>query len=111
MTHVVGDVKNKTCIVYDDMIDTGGSVIHAKEALIKGGANKDVYLCATHAIFSNGASDRLKKAKFKEVVVTNSVPVEKKRLFPGLHQISLAPLLADVIENVAHQESVSKLFF
>ena len=111
ITHVVGNVKNKTCVIYDDMVDTAGSVMTAKEALIKNGAKKDVYLCATHPIFSDPAAERLRKAKFKEVVVTNSMPIAKEKKFPGLKQISIAPLLASVIQSVTHQKSVSSLFY
>lgn len=108
--HVVGDVKDKTCIIYDDIIDTGGSVINAKKALLKAGAKKDMYLCATHPIFSGKASQKLRQAKFKEVVVTNSLPIPKIKQFRGLKVISIAPLLAAVVENVTHQKSVSSLF-
>ncbi|MFH1012797.1 MAG: ribose-phosphate pyrophosphokinase [Candidatus Peregrinibacteria bacterium] len=111
ITHVVGDVKDKTCIIYDDMVDTGGSVINAKTALLKAGAKKDVYLCATHPIFSGKAPTNLKKAKFKEVVVSNSMPISAKKKFKGLKVISVAPLLAGVIESVTHQKSVSSLVY
>ena len=111
VTHVVGDVKNKTCIIFDDMIDTGGSVVNAKEALLKNGAKKDVYLCATHAIFSGEAPKRLAGAGFKEVVVTNTLPISKDKQFKGLKQVSVAPLLAHVIESVVSHKSVSALYF
>ena len=111
ITHVVGDVKDKTCVIYDDMIDTAGSVVNAKSALLKHGAKKDVYLCATHAIFSGPAVQKLKQAAFKEVVVTNSIPLPKAKQFKGLKPISIAPLLAGVIESVIGQKSVSSLFY
>ena len=110
VTHVVGDVEGKTCLLYDDMIDTGGSVCAAKEALLKNGANKDVYLAATHAVLSDPAADRLKKAGFAEVVVTNSIPVPKEKQFKGLKVLSIAPLLASVIESVHTDKSVTKAF-
>lgn len=111
ITHVVGDIKDKTCIIYDDMIDTAGSVANAKQALMKNGAKKDVYLCATHGIFSGPATDRLKKAQFKEVVITDSIPVSKAKQFKGLKVIPIAPLMAGVIESVIGQKSVSSLFY
>lgn len=111
VTHVVGDVKNKICIIYDDMIDTAGTVANARDALLKQGAKKEMYLAATHAIFSGPAIKRLSKAGFKEVVVTNSVPIKKEKQFKGLKQISIAPLLAGVIQSVASQKSVSSLFY
>jgi ribose-phosphate pyrophosphokinase len=110
VSHVVGDVKGRTAIIYDDMIDTGGSVCNAKEALIKAGANKDVYLAATHAVFSGEATKKLNKAGFKEVVVTDSVPLEKKKSFKSLKVIPLAPLIAGIVKNVADEKSVSGLF-
>jgi ribose-phosphate pyrophosphokinase len=110
-THVVGDVKGKTCVIYDDMIDTAGSVVAAHAALIAQGAKKDIYLAATHAIFSGPAKKRFDKAGFKEVIVTDTLPIEKEKKFTGLKQISVAPLLAGIIESVTNQRSVSKLFY
>ncbi len=111
VTHVVGDVKNRTCIIFDDMVDTGGSVVNAKEALLAHGAKKEMYLCATHPVFSDPAAKRLAKAKFTEVIVANSMPIPKEKQFKGLKQISIAPLLANAIDSITQQKSVSKLFF
>lgn len=110
-THVVGEVKDRICIIYDDMIDTAGTVAAAHKALLDQGAKKDIYLAATHAIFSGPAQKRLNKAGFKEVIVTDTLPIEKEKKFKGLKQISVAPLLADIIGSVTHQKSVSKLFY
>lgn len=109
-THVVGDVENRTCIIYDDMVDTAGSVVAAHEALLKAGARKEMYLAATHPIFSGPAPKRLAQAGFTEVVVTNTMPITKEKQFKGLKQISVAPLLASIIKNVSDQKSVSSLF-
>jgi ribose-phosphate pyrophosphokinase len=106
--HVVGDVKNKTCLLYDDMIDTAGSVFAAKKALEKHGAKKDVYLAATHAVFSAPAIERLKEAKFKEVVVTDTIPINEN-IFKGLKVLSVAKLLADIIMNVHEGKSVTAI--
>ncbi|MBN1258673.1 ribose-phosphate pyrophosphokinase [Candidatus Peregrinibacteria bacterium] len=111
ITHVVGDIAGKTCVIFDDMIDTAGSVVNAKTALLKAGAKKDVYLCATHAIFSGPAAKRLKEARFKEVVVTNSIPLSRSKQFSGLKQLSLAPLLASVIKSIITHKSASYLFY
>ena len=108
---VVGDVKGKTCIVFDDMIDTGGSVAAAHDALLKEGANKDIYLAATHPVFSGPCIERLKKAKFKEVVVLDSIPIPKEKKFPGLKVISAAPLLGQVIQCISEGRSVSGIWF
>lgn len=107
---VIGDIKGKTCIIYDDMIDTAGSVCNGLEALKKHGAGKDIYLCATHAVFSPPATERLKSAGFKEVVVTNTIPILKEKQFPGLKVLSVAPLLARIIKSVHDGKSVTKVF-
>lgn len=106
--HVVGEVEGKTCLIYDDLIDTAGSVTAAMEALRKMKANKDIYLAATHAVFSDPATERFKAAGFKEVVVSNSVPIPTKKQFKGLKILSVAPLLARIIKNVHEAKSVTK---
>lgn len=110
VTQVIGDVMDRTCLIFDDMIDTGGTVINGKEALLKKGANPEVYLAATHAVFSHPAAARLKSAKFAEVVVTNSIPVPEEKRFEGLTVLSIAPLLAKTIDNVHKAKSVSSVF-
>ncbi len=110
VTHVVGEVKGRVCIVYDDMIDTAGSVTNAVKALKDKGA-KDLYLAATHPIFSGPAVKRLSKAGYKEVVVTNTMPLPKEKKFKGLKQISIAPLLANIISSVTQHKSASKWFY
>jgi ribose-phosphate pyrophosphokinase len=108
--HVIGDVKGKTCILFDDMIDTGGSIVAAKEALIRNGANKDIYVAATHPVFSGPCVKRLSGGGFKEVVVTNSLPLPKEKQFKGLKILSVAPLLAKVTKNVHEGRSVSGIW-
>ena len=76
-------------------------------ALRKMGAGKDIYLAATHAVFSDPASERLAKAGFKEVVVSNSIPIPEKKWFKGLKVLSVAPLLAKIIESVHRDKSVT----
>lgn len=107
--HTVGEVKGKTPIIFDDMIDTAGSVCAAKDTLIKEGANKDVYLAVTHPIFSDPATERLNKSKFKEIVTMDTIPTENKKI-KNLKHISIAPLLSDVIKSIAQEQSVSTLF-
>ncbi len=112
MSNVIGDVKGKTPILVDDMVDTAGSVLGAKNALIEAGANDNVYLVATHPIFSGPAVDRLAEANFHKILVTNSLPLPEdaeKKL--NLQVVSVAPLVANVIQNVLEKRSVSKLFF
>jgi len=106
---VVGHVEGKTCIIFDDMIDTAGTLVSAKDKLIELGANPDVYAAATHAVFSGPAVERLTKAKFKEVVVTDRIPVDDKQ-FPGLKTISIAPMMAEVIRHIEKGESVTEIY-
>ncbi len=107
--HVIGDVKGKIPILVDDMIDTAGSVCAAKEALMGGGSSDEVYLCATHPIFSGPAIERLNNANFAEIVCTDSLPVENKP--KNFTAISMSDLLSGVITNVIEQKSVSQLYF
>ncbi|MDP2624729.1 MAG: ribose-phosphate pyrophosphokinase [Candidatus Peregrinibacteria bacterium] len=104
---IVGDVEGKTCIIFDDMIDTGGSVAAACQGILDAGANPDIYLAATHPVFSPPCVDRLRMAGFKEVVVTNSIPISKEKQFPGLKQISVAPMIGEVILRVHEDRSVT----
>ncbi len=105
---VVGEVKGRDCILFDDMIDTAGTLISAKDALLRRGANKDVYAAATHALFSGPAIERLKKAKFKEVVVTDSIPHAFH--YAWLKVLPIAPLLAQVIEHIESKQSVTDIY-
>ena len=109
ITHVIGDVTGKTCIVADDMIDTAGSITEGAKALVTQGA-KAVYVAATHGIFSPPAFERIDSAPIKEVVVTNTLPVPEDRRHGKIHVLSVAPLFAHAIQNVYADESVSELF-
>lgn len=106
---VVGDVKNCTCILYDDIIDTAGTLLSAKKALLERGARPDVYAAATHAVFSGPARERLATAGFAEVVVSDSIP-QNPTLFPRLTILPIAPLLADVIRQIESGQSVTQVY-
>jgi ribose-phosphate pyrophosphokinase len=109
ITHVIGEVEGKTCIVADDMIDTAGSISEGAKALVKHGA-KAVYVAATHGIFSPPAFERIEAAPITELIVTNTLPVAAERRHGKLHVLSVAPLFAHAIQNVYEDESVSELF-
>ncbi len=109
VTHVIGDAKGRTPIIFDDMVDTGGSVIGAAEALLKAGANKEIYLCATHGILSGEARKNLDASQVVEAVFTDSLPIENPS--KKFKIISMAPFFAEVMKNVIEHKSVSKLFF
>lgn len=107
--NVVGDVAGKTCIIADDMVDTGGTMALAIHALKERGATT-VYACATHALLSGEAVARISEAPLEELVVTNSILVPEERRFPQLKILSVAGLLARAIEYIHSNESVSQLF-
>lgn len=110
--HIVGDYKDRDCIIYDDMIDTGGTVLKALEKLknlTEDGA-RDVYLMAPHGVFSKDAIDKLGKSDFKKIVVTDSIDNPAISKYPDKFDvIPLAPLLSSVIKNIYDLESLQSL--
>jgi ribose-phosphate pyrophosphokinase len=110
VTHVVGDVKGKTVIITDDMIDTAGTITNGVGALRAEGCNKDVYVVATHGIFYGPAVERMTKADFAEVVVTDTVPIPKEKQFKGLKILSSAELLGEAIRRNYDNKSITSLF-
>jgi ribose-phosphate pyrophosphokinase len=107
--NVIGEVEGKDCLLSDDMIDTAGTMAEAAKALKDRGAN-DIYACATHALLSGPAVDRLSNAPFKEIVVTDTVPIPDEKRFPALKVLSVGELLAHAIRYTHINESVSSLF-
>lgn len=107
--NVVGDVEGKDCLIPDDMIDTGGTMAEAIHALKRLGA-RDVYCCATHALLSGPAVERLANSPVKEVAVTNTIALPPERRFPQLTMLSVGPLLAKAIGYTHSDQSVSSLF-
>jgi ribose-phosphate pyrophosphokinase len=106
---VVGEVEGRTCVVVDDMIDTGGTIVKASEALFEEGAAK-VVVAATHGVLSGPAVDRLKNSRISEVVLTNTLPIPDNKRFDKLTVQSIAPLLARAINEVFSDGSVTSLF-
>ena len=109
ITALIGDVKDKICILNDDMIDTAGSLVAAATTLKAKGAKK-IYACATHGLFSGPAYERLENSCIEEVVVTNAVPVPLERQTGKIKVVTLAPLFAQTIKNVYNNGSVASLF-
>jgi len=107
--NVVGEVDGKTCLLADDLVDTGGTLANAVYALKDRGAAA-VYACATHALLSGKAVERLKESPLEELVVTNTIHVPDERRFSKLRLLSVADLLAKAIEHIHSNESVSQLF-
>jgi ribose-phosphate pyrophosphokinase len=93
----------------DDMVDTAGTITNGARILMEFGA-EEVYACATHAILSDPAVDRIKNAPIKELVVTNTVPIAEERRLDNIVVLSIAPVLANTIEAVFNDESVSEIF-
>ena len=106
---VVGDVKDRVCVLVDDMIDTGGTVVKAAETLFDNGA-ADVIVAATHGILSPPAAQRLRDSRISEVVVTNTLPIPPEHEFEKLTVLSIAPLLAKAIYEVFTDGSVTSMF-
>jgi ribose-phosphate pyrophosphokinase len=106
---VVGQVEGRTCVIVDDMIDTGGTIVKAAEALFEQGAAK-VVVTSTHGVLSGPAVDRLKNSRISEVIMTNTLPIPPEKRFDKLTVLSIAPLLASAINEVFHDGSVTSLF-
>ncbi|MDR0786926.1 MAG: ribose-phosphate pyrophosphokinase [Gemmatimonadota bacterium] len=107
--HVIGDVDGRDCLLADDLIDTGGTMAEAVSALKARGA-RDVYCCATHALLSGPAVERLRNSPVKEVVVTNTINIPEEKHFPQLTVLSVGDLIAQAIRYTHSNESVSSLF-
>lgn len=106
--HVIGEVSGRNVVLVDDMISTGTSISEAARA-VKGHGAKDVYICATHAVMAGKAVEKLQKAPLKEVVITDTIPLDGKEM-PNLKVLSIANLLGEAIRRIHHSESVSSLF-
>lgn len=107
VVEIVGEYEGKLCVMIDDMIDTGGSIVNGAQALLERGA-REVIACATHAVFSHNAAERLQNSCLSEVVVLDTIPIDP--VFPKLTLLPCAQLLADAIRRIHLNESVSELF-
>jgi ribose-phosphate pyrophosphokinase len=109
--HIIGDVQGRDCIIVDDMIDTGGTLAKAAQALKDHGANK-VYAYATHPVLSGNAAQNLKESVIDEVIVTDSIPLsdEIKALGSRVKQLTLSGMLSEAIRRVSNEESISAMF-
>jgi ribose-phosphate pyrophosphokinase len=107
--NVIGDVKGKTAVMVDDMIDTAGTMLEGAKILREEGA-RQVYACATHAVFSPPAVQRLSSGVFEEVIVTNSIPVPEENRFKQLTVLSISTILGETIWRIHEESSVSSMF-
>lgn len=107
--NVIGEVKNKSVILVDDIIDTGGTLTQGAEVMLERGAC-EVYACATHALLSGPAVERLAAAPIKELVITNTIPLPPEKKLDKMTVLSVAPLLGEAIIRIHEDLSVSRLF-
>jgi len=108
--NIVGNVENKIAIILDDMIDTGGTIVKAAEALMKNGA-KGVYACCTHGVLSGNAVENIRTSVLEELVVTNTVPLsEEGKGVDKIKVLDVSPILGEAIKRIHRSESVSSLF-
>ena len=107
--NIIGDIKDKRVILVDDMIDTGGTIINAANALVERGA-KEVYACCTHAVFSGPAIERIKNSSIKEMVVLNTIDLPEEKQLDKIKILSVASVFAEAIERIYGDISISTLF-
>ena len=108
--HVIGEVDGRTCLIVDDIVDSAGTLCNAATALMEHGA-RTVSAYVTHGVLSGGAEARVAASPMEKLVITDSIPATKAvRIAKNIHQVSIAPLLADAIERIASEKSVSSLF-
>lgn len=108
--NVIGDVRGKTCILYDDMVDTAGSLCNAAAALVEVGGAKEVYACATHGVLSGPAFDRLNRSVIQELCILNTIPLPEKCPTDKIKMLDVAPIFARAIAHIHGGTSIADLF-
>tara|TARA_Y100000031_G_scaffold11027_1_gene11911 strand:+ start:4235 stop:4567 length:333 start_codon:yes stop_codon:yes gene_type:complete len=108
--NVIGNVKNKTCIIIDDIIDSGGTIVNAAEALINRGA-KEVHVYITHGVLSGESVEKIKKSRIKNLVITDTIEnSDKLKNVKNIEVLSISNLLGEAIKRISNSTSVSDLF-
>jgi ribose-phosphate pyrophosphokinase len=108
--NIIGDVEGRSCILIDDIVDSGGTICNAADALLKNGA-KDVCAYTTHGVLSGGAVARIQNSKLKSMVITDSIAAtDEVSRCKNIRRISIAPLIGEAIKRISNEESVSSLF-
>ena len=108
--NIIGNVKNKVCVIVDDIIDSGGTIVNAANALKNKGA-KDVYVYITHAVLSGAAVEKLEKSKIKKLIITDTIDNSKKiKTIKKIEVISIAPMISEAMKRISNSTSVSSLF-
>lgn len=108
--NIIGDVKGKTCILSDDLIDTAGTLCHAAEALIKIGGAKEVYACASHGVLSSPAIQRLEESPIKKLTLLDTIPLPAEKRSDKIELLQVAPVFTEAIARIYEESSVSPLF-
>ena len=108
--NIIGDVRGKTCILYDDMVDTAGSLCNAAKALVEAGGAKAIYACATHGVLSGPAFERIENSPIQEMVFVNTIPERQNTPSSKLKYLDVAPVFARAIEHVHGGTSIADLF-
>ena len=106
---IVGNIKGRVAILVDDIIDTAGTICHAAEGLKERGASK-IFACATHAVLSGEAIERIKKSAIEKLIFTDTVPLSNEKNIDKIEQVSIAPLFAEAIRRIHGEESISGMF-
>jgi ribose-phosphate pyrophosphokinase len=108
--NIIGDVEGRACVLIDDIVDSGGTICNAADALLKNGAT-EVYAYATHGVLSGGAVQRIKNSKLKSMVVTDSIEATADmKSCPNIRSVSIAPLIGEAMRRINNEASVSSLF-
>ena len=108
--NIVGDVKDKTCLIVDDMIDTAGTITQGAQALVDVGGAKEVFVCCTHAVLSGPAIERLEKSVIKKVYTLNTIQLPEDKRIDKIQEITVAPLFARAIESIFAELPLSRLY-
>ena len=108
--NVIGDVEGKDCILFDDMVDTAGSICNAAKAIVEVGGANSVYACASHGVLSGPALERINNSVIKEMALLNTIPEEMGKGCDKIKYLSVAPMFAEAIERIYQEISIAKLF-
>lgn len=108
--NIIGDVAGKTCILFDDIVDTAGSLCHAAEALVAVGGAKRVLACATHGVLSNNATQRVEESVIEELILLNTIPLPEGYHGKKIHQLDVSPVFAKAIRHIYEETSISDCF-
>ena len=108
--NIIGNVEGKHVILFDDMVDTGGSICHAAKALVELGGAKDIYACATHGVLSDPAIDRINESYIKEMVFLDTIPFPEGHSSDKISYIPAAPMFAEAISRIYEEVGLSSLF-